>query len=162
MSRLNLQEMDGLDAATMCASLEDSFRHFSTNLNGQDEGALNFHLNSALLVTAVNLLIDDINRHKTLHDRSVSKVRIASYVAYWIQKIKPIQIDKNSSEFVSTDFFVNEMFAVFIFFSILEINEKSILETFYFELIYHFRFRAVDAEGIYMIGTALVASRRSD
>lgn len=160
MSNQHSPNTTGLDPVEMCVFLDESFSQFSNNFEDERGEPPNFHLNSALLATAINQLIADISRHKSYTERPVNKIRIASYTAFWIQKTKPIQINQNASTLKSTDFFVNEMFAAFVLFSMLGINEQNILEQFYFELIYQLRFRSINAEDIYMIGTALQQSRR--
>ena len=108
----------------------------------------------------------DIHRIKEFHEiEKINNVKISAYLAYWIIRVKPIQVVSFKSEEEETYKLINEYFAAnvliaFLFDRTLQIfNPEELLakwNKFYRQLIYTFHYRPLDAQSLELAIVALL------
>ncbi len=97
----------------------------------------NFFLNDEKLLIICGMFINDIKEFKLLNIASggTDNVKRAAYLARWIAKLRPIQFDRTTSTKSPLELndqqmtFLNEEFAIFIFFLYLEGFRQEWFET---------------------------------
>ena len=142
----------------LCVMIDTNYRDFVSALDETPPSTSPYQLNSRILATAMRACNVDIERLRT--EATISPIRDASYVSYWIYRSKPIQLLEREEEGSSVDLFINEMFAVFILLKLLKIDQSDVVPSFYFKLIHHLRFHSIDAETLYLVASAISSTIR--
>jgi hypothetical protein len=157
-----MTEMNGayFDVAQICVWIEESFEEFCQTAAQAERASGRFQISTSLLVASMTTCTVDLDRHRLHTEKEISSVRYASYVSYWISKLKPVQINDDNGDPSSIDVFVNEMFAIFVLLKLLKVDNSALAEAYYFELVYHLRFRSVSAEVMYLIAAGIVGVHR--
>jgi hypothetical protein len=144
--------------------LNDQYEYFIQSI-GIDESKV--HLQMDLLFEVVLNYFADILRIKDFHEHErVNSVKIAAYSAYWILRIKPIQIIQFDVTHRERFLFLNEYFAVTVLFAYLFNYEQQYFHNpkfltawnrFYDYIVYSFHHRKLDPQSIELAIEALLA-----
>lgn len=119
-------------------------------------------VNELILGYALVDYFEDVRRLKSFHKMDhINSIKIVSYTAYWLLRRQPMQIIEQRKELL----YVNERFVLAYILGFLnDQNKGKILErdnaglkSFMESLLYHFKYRAVNANYIEMIIAAFLA-----
>jgi hypothetical protein len=124
-------------------TLAGAFREFSSAWSQPDKA--DCFLNRALLLAACESYFRDIYRRKDFHDiRVADDHKRAGYIVKWLVKFRPIQY---RADYISKKVsLANEFFALWVASEHLSVNVVEIPAGVVEHMIYHFRFRAFDAD----------------
>jgi hypothetical protein len=117
---------------------------------------------SLLLCAVVSWILDE-SRHALFHGcEEIKRYKRASYFAYWFTWIKPIQVVSSVRKPTKQLVLVNERFAAFMVYSMLEIHEKgAIPKGFNDEMLYVLRYRNSSPESLFTTLCLLEISAKS-
>jgi hypothetical protein len=106
-----------------------------------------FELNESLLITICFMYLNDLKEFKVFHhvETGTDHLKRCAYLSRWISNIRPIMFDK-SYKLINPDLlYLNEEYALFVFFLYLGIDEASIdlpvVQGITRDLQYIFKFR---------------------
>ena len=146
------------------ALLQKEFQYFIKSI-GIDASSV--HVPMDLLFEVVLNYFADILRIKDFHEHErANAVKIASYTAYWIVRIKPIQVTRFDTANSERYLYINEYFATAVLFAHLFNYEQQyfhspkFLQTwhrFYDYVVYSFHHRKLDPQAIELAMEALLA-----
>lgn len=124
-------------------SLAQGFSWLTSTWSASEKN--NCFLNRGLLLNACISYFHDIVRRKRFHRISVADShKRAGYIAKWLMKFRPIQ---HRSNYVNKKLaLANEWFALWIAVQHLDIDIAEIPRPVIRHILYHFRYRAFDAE----------------
>lgn len=110
----------------------------------------NSHINSALLFNAIESYYTDIQRTKCFHDITLSdEHKKAAFSIKWLIKFRPIQLSATCDNGTITikDILINEIFAIFIGLTLLDIDFNdlpNLSDKFLNNIFYTLHFREID------------------
>ena len=140
-----------------CVIIEKMYNRFLENLS--DRKAEIYILNRSCLLEAVKNYFHDIARIKFAHNiENPDTSKIAGFSAFWLNKARPIQIASDQIE--DSDLFVNDLFALSVFFQFLGVDTEFIPSGLYFDLIYQSHYRSIDPYGLSIVGSTLIEIQR--
>jgi len=84
----------------LCVMIDTNYRDFVSALDETPPSTSPYQLNSRILATAMRACNVDIERLRT--EATISPIRDASYVSYWIYRSKPISIDAETLYLVAS------------------------------------------------------------
>lgn len=149
----NGYSVSSVDLARRCAILEKVYIKLLEILPEESRGK--YRISKPMIVEAIKNYFTDIERLKHFHDiKDPDKAKIAGFTAYWIMKVRPIQIVSFEAE--EPDFYINEMFSLSVFFQFLQIETEYVPKNLYIDLMYHIRFRTIDPYALSLLGSAIV------
>jgi len=116
-----------------------------------------------LLLCAVTSWILDEGRHMLFHPcKELEKHKSAAYFVYWFVRIKPIQVLSKDRQPRSYMVLINEKFAIFQAYYLLEISRRGLVPNdFSEEMFYMLRFRESRPESLFTIMKLLEISAKS-
>lgn len=122
-------------------------------------------VNEMVLGYAIIDYFEDIRRLKKFHGVDhINSIKIVSYTAYWLLRRKPIQIKELDKELL----YINEYFVLAYILDFLEYskNDKILNRTgndglisFAEQLLYHLKYRTIDAKSLEMLIMAFFAGQ---
>jgi hypothetical protein len=116
-----------------------------------------------LLLCAVASWIIDESRHMEFHPCSdIKRYKRASYFAYWFVWVKPIQVFSEDLQLSREKAIINERFAAFYVYWMLEISKAHIIpKEFNDEMLYVLRYRTSSPESLFATMSLLETSAKS-
>ena len=146
------------------ALLQKEFQYYIKSI-GIDASSV--HLLMDLLFEVVLNYFADIRRIKDFHEHNrANAVKIAAYTAYWIARIKPIQINDFKEVHRTRYLYLNEYFAADVLFAHLFNYEQQYFHNpkflkawnrFYDYVVYSLHHRKLDPQAIELAMEALLA-----
>lgn len=142
--KFSKEEIDLIKERTK--DLRSAYRKFKTGLCN-DAPNLEFSANQNLLILVAMLYVNDLKEYKLFHKarRGTDNLKRAAYISRWISNVRPIETDGCKGKIREEHAYLNEQFAIYVFFSYLHLKEHHIehpaIALLTQDLKYIFRFR---------------------